>query len=99
MTNPDIRWKQRFSNYCKALQQLRSAVLLSHERPLTELEQQGLTHAHLLSIENQLDDLLLPYSIDLSLLHQITNSDLLDHINRVGALLYEKGVDMGQGKT
>lgn len=42
MTNPDIRWKQRFSNYRKALQQLRSAVQLSRERPLTELEQQGL---------------------------------------------------------
>jgi len=42
MTNPDIRWKQRFANYRKALQQLRSAVLLSQERKLSELEQQGL---------------------------------------------------------
>ena len=42
MTNPDIRWKQRFSNYRKALRLLRSAVLLSRERPLTELEKQGL---------------------------------------------------------
>lgn len=42
MTNPDIRWKQRFANYRKALQQLRSAVLLSRERELSELEQQGL---------------------------------------------------------
>lgn len=42
MTNPDIRWKQRFSNYRRALQQLRSAVLLSRERQLSELEQQGL---------------------------------------------------------
>lgn len=52
---------------------------------------ESVTNAHLLSLENQLDDLLLPYSIDLSLLHQITNTDLLDHISRVGALLYEKG--------
>jgi len=42
MTNPDIRWKQRFANYCRALQQLRSAVLLSRERELSKLEQQGL---------------------------------------------------------
>ena len=42
MTNPDIRWKQRFANYCRALRQLRSAVLLSKERELSELEQQGL---------------------------------------------------------
>ena len=42
MTNPDIRWKQRFANYRRALQQLRDAVLLSQERRLSELEQQGL---------------------------------------------------------
>ncbi|MBI5485382.1 MAG: nucleotidyltransferase substrate binding protein [Deltaproteobacteria bacterium] len=42
MTNLDIRWKQRFANYRRALQQLRSAVLLSKERQLSDLEQQGL---------------------------------------------------------
>jgi len=38
----DIRWKQRFNNYIKALQNLREAVELSQTRPLTKLEQQGL---------------------------------------------------------
>jgi len=38
----DVRWKQRFSNYCKALARLSEAVSLSEERPLTELEEQGL---------------------------------------------------------
>lgn len=38
----------------------------------------------LLKIEGELDDLLLPYKVDLSLYHQIDNSDLLDHIQRVG---------------
>lgn len=38
----DIRWKQRFSNYKKALSILQSAVNLSKERQLSELEQQGL---------------------------------------------------------
>jgi nucleotidyltransferase substrate binding protein (TIGR01987 family) len=42
MANPDIRWKRRFENYCRALMQLRNAVLLSRQRPLSELEQQGL---------------------------------------------------------
>jgi predicted nucleotidyltransferase len=37
-----------------------------------------------------LDDLLLPYMIDLSIVHQISNPDLLNHINRVGQLLYKK---------
>jgi len=38
----DIRWKQRFSNYIKALQNLSEAKVLSEERPLSKLEQQGL---------------------------------------------------------
>jgi len=48
------------------------------------------SHSQLLSLENRLDDLLLPYSIDLSLLHQISNLDLLAHIQRVGIVLYQK---------
>lgn len=42
MTIEDIRWKQRFENYQKALQTLTEAVDLSRQRPLTKLEQQGL---------------------------------------------------------
>ena len=38
----DIRWKQRFSSYKKALLVLQNAVELSKERQLSELEQQGL---------------------------------------------------------
>jgi predicted nucleotidyltransferase len=38
----------------------------------------------LLKIENEIDDLLLPYKVDLSLRHLIENKDLLDHIARVG---------------
>ena len=41
----DIRWEQRFSNFRKALAALSKAVLLSEERPLTELEEQGLIKA------------------------------------------------------
>ncbi len=42
MTSEDIRWIQRFSNFLKALEQLREAVELANERKLTKLEQQGL---------------------------------------------------------
>ncbi len=38
----DIRWKQRFNNYTKALQNLSEAKALSETRPLSKLEQQGL---------------------------------------------------------
>jgi predicted nucleotidyltransferase len=37
-----------------------------------------------------LDDLLLPYMIDLSVFHQIDNPDLVNHINRVGRPFYKK---------
>ncbi len=50
----------------------------------------GLSLKDLFKIENQLDDLLLPWKIDLSLIHQISNPDLVDHINREGIVFYEK---------
>lgn len=39
-------------------------------------------------IENQLDDLLLPYSFDISLFEQMTTPDLIEHIDRVGIIFY-----------
>lgn len=38
----DIRWQQRFSNFRKALAQLEKALQLLEQRPLSELEMQGL---------------------------------------------------------
>ncbi len=38
----------------------------------------------------ELDDLLLPYTIDLSIHHQISNPELLSHIERVGVVFYSK---------
>lgn len=52
------------------------------------LKGDALTGALLLRIENELDELLLPYKIDLSLFHQIDNPALIDHINRVGVVFY-----------
>lgn len=40
-------------------------------------------------IENELDELLLPYKIDLSLLKQIQNKDLLEHIERMGEVFFD----------
>ena len=47
-----------------------------------------LTLTQLLKIENELDDLLLPYKIDLSLFHALDNPELVDHIRRVGSVFY-----------
>lgn len=41
-------------------------------------------------ISNDIDDLLMPYKTDLSILSYIENKDLLEHINRVGVEFYKK---------
>jgi len=45
MAKKDIRWIQRFNHFMKALGQLREAVELAQERPLSKLEEQGLIQA------------------------------------------------------
>ena len=45
MDEQDIRWKQRFSNYKKALAKLGEAVHLDTQRSLSELERQGIIQA------------------------------------------------------
>ena len=45
MNGTPPRWHQRLANYQRALQQLATAVVLANERPLSELEQQGLIQA------------------------------------------------------
>ncbi|MGE4518376.1 MAG: nucleotidyltransferase domain-containing protein [Desulfobacteraceae bacterium] len=41
-------------------------------------------------INIELDDLLLPYTFDLSIYSHIKNCNLRDHINRVGKIFYKK---------
>jgi len=41
-------------------------------------------------IENELDDLLLPYKFDISIYHTITSNELIAHIERVGQLFFQK---------
>lgn len=55
------------------------------------LVENDMSLAELMQIENELDDLLLPYKIDLSQKRKIENPDLLDHINRVGKVFYVTG--------
>ena len=40
-------------------------------------------------IEWEMDDLLLPYTFDLSIFHHIDNTELIEHINRIGIVIYE----------
>ena len=43
------------------------------------------------AIASELDDLLLPYTIDLSIFGELNHAELLDHIQRVGVVFYERG--------
>jgi len=45
MRNQDVRWRQRFQNFNKAFSQLSAAAALAKQRPLSDLEQQGLIQA------------------------------------------------------
>ncbi len=45
----------------------------------------------LYKIVDELDDLLLPYTIDLSIFNDIGDPDVIAHIQRVGVTFYEKG--------
>lgn len=43
--NQDVRWKQRFYNFKRAFVRLAGAAALAKQRPLSELEEQGLVQA------------------------------------------------------
>ena len=54
------------------------------------LEGSGLNLSVINSLLNEVDDLLLPYTFDVSIFKQINNVDLIEHIERVGKVFYEK---------
>jgi predicted nucleotidyltransferase len=54
------------------------------------LKGQALNLREINKIHLELDNLLLPYTFDISIYHRITDPDLLDHINRVGKTIYKR---------
>jgi len=51
---------------------------------------EGIDLSLLNDISENIDELLLPYTVDLSSLSLIDNTDLLEHIHRVGIVLYQR---------
>lgn len=41
-------------------------------------------------IETEIDELLLPYTFDISIYHQLENPELISHIERVGKIFYKR---------
>ncbi len=62
----------------------------SSDIDLTLLGGDDLTLKVLYRIMDDLDELLLPYTVDLSIFKQISDPDLIDHIRRVGVIFYRK---------
>lgn len=60
---------------------------------LTLIGGNTLTLEVLYRILSQIDDLCLPYTFDLSIFRQISDPDLIDHIQRVGVVFYEREVE------
>ena len=54
------------------------------------LKGKDLTYLQLALLDAQIDDLYLPYFVDLSLFSKLRNEDLLESINREGKVLYRK---------
>ena len=71
----DIRWRQRFDNYRRALTRLVKAAEIVASR---------------IEYGEDVDDLLLPYNFDLSLFSSLSNPSLREHIDRVGIVIYDK---------
>lgn len=57
---------------------------------LTLIGGDDLTLDVLYRIAWELDELLLPYTFDLSLFHQIDDPDVVEHIRRVGVVFYDR---------
>ncbi len=52
------------------------------------LKGKHLTSSQAVTIKAELDNLMLPYKIDLSLFHNIEDMELVSHIQRVGIVFY-----------
>lgn len=49
-----------------------------------------MTAKELRRLENDIDDLLLPWKVDISLFHKLSNQELIDHVERVGNSIYKQ---------
>ena len=49
-----------------------------------------ISFAEFMQIEDQIDDLMLPYTVDLSQYRLLENADLIAHIDRVGMVIYQR---------
>jgi len=54
------------------------------------IDSDEITFNDLLHLKTVIDDLNLPFTVDLIQIQRIENADLIDHIHRVGKILYSR---------
>jgi predicted nucleotidyltransferase len=80
-SHPEVEKAVLYGSRAKGNFRAGSDIDLCLIAPVLSLTQQ-------LQIESELDDLLLPYKIDLSRFDTLDNAALIDHVQRVGVTLY-----------
>ncbi len=55
--------------------------------------------AEFMQIKDQIDDLMLPYTVDLSQYRQLENADLIAHVDRVGVEIYAKDAGLNAAEN
>ncbi len=96
LRDSDIR---RIQDTFAKFEQIEQAILygsraLGTYRPASDIDLtlvgKNLDLAALQAIDSELDDLYLPYKFDISVLAEIENPDLINHIERFGKVFYSK---------
>lgn len=90
---------ERIVNILASFPELDEAILygsraMDTHKPYSDidiaLKGKALNLTLLSKIDMALDDLFLPYKFDLTLYHHISSPELIDHIKRVGKILFTK---------
>jgi predicted nucleotidyltransferase len=80
-SHPSIRSVTLYGSRAKGSHRYNSDIDLMVTAP-------DMTWSEFNRVEQEIDDLLLPWKVDLALIHHIENQDLLDHVDRVGVVVF-----------
>jgi len=81
-TYPQIRQATLYGSRAKGSYREGSDIDIALDAP-------EMSFGELLQLVNQVDDLMLPWEVDLTLMNHIDNPELLEHIARVGQVLWQ----------
>jgi predicted nucleotidyltransferase len=94
LTAQDIKQIQEiFSRYPVKQALLYGSRALGTFKPASDiditLKGEQVTTWDTFAIAQELEELFIPYRVDLSIYHQIENPEFLEHVNRAGVVFYE----------